>query len=277
MPYLQVDGNSIAYAEAGSGPPVVLLHNLGGDRTIWRPQFEHLRATHRVVAIDLLGYGESDTPDDGYTIERQLAVVADVVAALELREITLVGHCFGSALSLLFARRDPESVRSLVLSSPLTPATLRPTRTGLAAALGTRLRLDPVLSPVRIPGPLAGLIVAEQFGTGGPHTRETAAHLRTRWTEPRRLMVTAALARQIPRLADLDSFAPPAGFPPITTIWGGRNRVLSARAGATLNATLRPVREIVVADAGHLVMVEAPETVTAGIVAAIDHAKRGAR
>lgn len=273
MRQLDFRGTAIAYDEAGSGPPVVFLHNLGGDRSIWRNQVDDLRHAHRVVAIDLIGYGDSDAPDDGYTLENYLAMVETVFQELDLREVTLVGHCFGSALSLLFARAHPELVRSLVLSSPLTPNTLRPTRTGWAAQLGRHLRIDSLLSAVRIPGPLAGLIVTEQLGAGGAHTRDVVADLRTRWTERRRLMVTAAISRQIPRLAELDSFVPPPDFPPITTVWGGRNRVLSARAGATLDQTLHPVRAIIVEDAGHLVMVEAPEAVTTAILSAIDHAR----
>lgn len=274
MPRLDIGGTSIAYDVAGSGPAIVFLHNLGGDRTIWRAQYEALRSSHRVVAIDLIGYGASDAPDDGYTLENYLAMVEAVFAALDLREVTLVGHCFGSALSLLFTQARPDLVRSLVLSSPLTPATVKPTRTGWAALVGKHVRLDSLLSMVRIPGPIAGLIVAEQLGAGGTHTDETARHLRSSWTEPRRLMVTAAIAREIPRLAILDEFVPPPDFPPITTVWGARNRVLSAPAGARLNTTLRPVRDIVVDDAGHLVMVEAPETVTAAVLSAIEHANQ---
>ncbi|MFD4356676.1 alpha/beta fold hydrolase [Nocardia sp. NPDC058518] len=267
MRHFDFRGTSIAYDEAGAGPPIVFLHNLGGDRHIWRAQFDALKQTHRVVAIDLIGYGDSDAPDDGYTVENYLAMVTAFFEERDLRDVTLVGHCFGSALSLLYTQRHPGRVRSLVISSPLTPATLRPTRTGWAARLGRQLHIDSLLARVRIPGPVAGLIVAEQLGSGKAPA-EIVAHLRKSWTEPRRLMVTAAISREIPLLGELDNFVPPADFPPITTVWGSHNRVLSAQAGATLNRTLKPSRAIVVDGAGHLVMVETPDPVTAAVLAA---------
>ncbi|WP_410876277.1 alpha/beta fold hydrolase [Nocardia sp. A7] len=269
MRHFDFRGTMIAYDEAGSGSPIVFLHNLGGDRHIWREQFEALRHTHQVFAIDLIGYGESDAPDDGYTVENYLDMVTAFFEAHDLRDVTLVGHCFGSALSLLYTQRHRSRVRSLVLSSPLTPATLRPTRTAWAAQLGRRLRIDSLLAHVRVPGPLAGLIVAEQLGSQrDPQSAEIGAHLRKSWTEPRRLMVTAAISREIPLLGELDGFVPPTDFPPITTVWGNRNRVLCAQAGAALNRTLKPSRSIVVDGAGHLVMVEAPDQFTAAVLAA---------
>ncbi|MFD3595649.1 alpha/beta fold hydrolase [Nocardia sp. NPDC058640] len=270
MRHFDFRGTLITYDEAGVGPPIVFLHNLGGDRHIWRAQFDALKTSHRVFAIDLIGYGDSDAPDEGYTVENYLAMVTAFVEEHELWDVTLVGHCFGSALALLYAQRHPERVRSLVLSSPLTAATLRPTRTAWAAQLGRRVNFDSLLARIRVPGPLAELIVAEQLGSQqpGPHADEIVAHLRKSWTEPRRLMVTAAISRDIPLLGELDNFVPSNNFPPITTIWGSRNRVLSPQAGGTLNRTLKPSRAIVVDGAGHLVMIEAPEQVTAAVLAA---------
>lgn len=264
------EGNVIAFDEAGAGRPIVFLHNLGGDRRIWQAQFEALRGTNRVFALDLLGYGDSDAPRSGYTLETYVGILGAFLDELELRDVTLVGHCFGSAISLLYTRDHPERVSALVLSSPLTAGTLRPTRTGKLALLGPLVNLDRVFARVPIPGPLARRIVDEQFGTlSAPESGPLAEHLTRRWTERKRLMVTAAISRQLPRLAVLDTFVPPPAFPPITTIWGARNRVLSARAGAVLNRTLHPVREIVVEDAGHLVMAEAPDTVIDAVYEAV--------
>jgi pimeloyl-ACP methyl ester carboxylesterase len=266
VPVFDFEGASIAYDHAGTGGPIVFLHNLGGDRSIWAAQYEALQATNAVYALDLLGYGESDIPDSGYTLDNYLRLVTDFIDGHGLRNVILVGHCFGSALSLLYARQRPQNVRALVLSSPLTAATLRPTMTGWVARAGKHLRLDGAVAGIRLPAAIAGWIVREQLGLRGrgmPADRFDP--LRHRWAGPRRLLPVAAVARDLPRLAELDSFQPSAAFPPITTIWGSNNRILSPSAGARLNDSLRAVRAIVSSGSGHLVMIEDPDTVTAAI------------
>ncbi|MBB5918411.1 pimeloyl-ACP methyl ester carboxylesterase [Nocardia transvalensis] len=266
MPVFDYDGVSIAYDHAGSGDPILFLHNIGGDRTIWSEQFEAMRRTHSVYAMDLMGYGESDIPDSGYTVDNYLRLVSEFVASHRLRNLILVGHCFGSALSLLYARRNPQLVRALVLSSPLTAATLRPTPTGWTARAARYLPLDSLAGATRLPGPAASWVVREQLGPEGrSRGPEAVAGLRRRWSEPRRLLPAAAIARDLPRLAELDRFRPGPTFPPITTIWGEKNRILSPAAGARLNATLNPVESVTVPSCGHLVMLESPETVTTAI------------
>ncbi|WP_040809656.1 alpha/beta fold hydrolase [Nocardia concava] len=276
MPEFDYHGVSVAYDHAGSGDPILFLHNIGGDRRIWENQTRALAATHSVYALDLFGYGDSDSPTGGYTVENYVRMLAEFIEAHGLTDVTLVGNCFGSALSLLYARRNPQNVRALVLCSPLTAATLRPTPTGWTARAAATVPLHSVAGAIRLPGLAAGLVVREQLGPRGRGMSASAfAGLRHRWSEPRRLLPPAAIARDLPSLATLDDFRPTPGFPPITTVWGAKNRILSAAAGARLNATLRPTRAIELPDCGHLVMLEEPETVTAAIRSATRTALAG--
>ncbi|MFI6869285.1 alpha/beta fold hydrolase [Nocardia sp. NPDC050406] len=266
MPVFDYHGVSVAYDHAGTGDPILFLHNIGGERRIWREQMRALAATHSVYALDLMGYGGSDIPASGYTVDNYVRMVGEFVTAHGLDGVTLVGNCFGSALSLLYAQREPRGVRALVLCNPLTSATLRPTPTGRTQRLAQRLPLDRVASGIRLPDVAAGWLIREQLGPRGREmTRDSFTDFERRWAEPRRLLPAAAISRDLHRLAALDDFRPGPNFPPITTIWGARNRILSAQAGARLNETLNPVRRIVLPDCGHLLMVEDPETVTAAI------------
>jgi pimeloyl-ACP methyl ester carboxylesterase len=276
MPVFDYHGVPVAYDQAGSGDPILFLHNIGGDRTIWSAQYRALQSTHAVYAMDLLGFGESGIPDSGYTVANYLRLVSEFIDDRGLRDITLVGHCFGSALSLLYAREHPGRVRTLVLSSPLTAATLRPTSTGWAARAARYLPMDRIAGAVRLPGAAAGLVVRQQLGPRGRDMgAEPFAGLARRWADRRRLLPAAAIARDLPRLVELDEFRPGPAFPPIVTIWGANNRILSPQAGARLNTTLAPVRAITLPDCGHLVMLEAPETVTAAIASATSSALAG--
>ncbi|MBL1074235.1 alpha/beta hydrolase [Nocardia sp. 2] len=266
MPVFDFHGVSVTYDHAGSGDPVVFLHNIGGDRRIWRNQFTALAATNSVYALDLFGYGDSDTPNSGYTVDNYVGLVSEFLEAHNLTDVTLVGNCFGSALSLLYTRRKAQRVRALVLCSPLTAATVRPTPTGWTQRAARHLQVDGVLGRTRIPRLAADWVVNEQLGPRGRAlSPETFDIFRTRWAEPRRLLPPAAIARDLHRLGELDTFQPDPGFPPVTVIWGAKNRILSAAAGARLNTTLRPARSILLPDCGHLLMLEDPDTVTSAI------------
>ena len=58
--FLTIDGRRLAYRGAGSGPPLLFLHGLGGNSASWQPQFEAFAGSHRLVAWDMPGFGQSE-------------------------------------------------------------------------------------------------------------------------------------------------------------------------------------------------------------------------
>jgi pimeloyl-ACP methyl ester carboxylesterase len=271
-------GWSIAFAHAGRGAPVVLLHNGGTSHAIWREVVPKLAERHEVFALDLLGYGASSKPGSGYTMDAYVDILGAFIDEKRLSPIALVGNCMGSAISLTFAMRRPRDARALVLVNPLTEATL------LAGGIGPALRLKRIapavseaihghLSRTPLPHWVGDQVFRFQLGRRGrshgvAHREELCACFST----PTQVASMVAVLDDIASYAALDRFTPPAGFPPITTVWGLDNRVLSTRAGRKLNATLRPVREAWIERAGHLPMLEAPYEVARIVLGALDAA-----
>jgi pimeloyl-ACP methyl ester carboxylesterase len=116
--HVEVGGLSIAYEQAGSGPPVVLAHGFVGDgRTTWASQIDALADEFTVVAWDAPGAGESHDPPDGFGMDNYADCLAGLLRALRLHPAHLVGLSFGAALTLAAFHRHRELVASLALVS----------------------------------------------------------------------------------------------------------------------------------------------------------------
>lgn len=266
-------GEAIAYLRAGerAAPPVVLLHNGGMSHAIWRDVLPALAAHHEVFALDLLGYGASSRPAaaTAYRLDRYVETLAAFLAHHRLAPAALVGNCMGSAIALTLARRQPERVRALVLCNPLTEATFL--AGGFGAVLRTRRAVPTFMQPVlwalrRAPVPRAvgRRLVDYQLGKPVVDTTDLCAC----YDQHGQLRSLLGVFDDLASYRALDTFTPPADFPPITTLWGAANRVLSPAAGRALDRTLHPTRAVYLDGCGHLPMLEAPDQVAPILVAA---------
>lgn len=107
------------YLEDGDGPPVVLLHGSGPGVTAyanWRLTIPSLAQRFRVVAPDLMGFGFTERPaDNAYDVGRWTTQVVDLLDALGLEKVSLVGNSFGGGIALRVATQHPDRVDRLVL------------------------------------------------------------------------------------------------------------------------------------------------------------------
>lgn len=117
---LQVGSATVAYVDQGQGQDtLVLIHGLGSYLPAWKNNVAALAQHHRVVAIDLPGYGKSSKDDDyAYSMEFFATVVQGVIEQLELSHPVLVGHSMGGQIAVTHALRYPGAARALVLTSP---------------------------------------------------------------------------------------------------------------------------------------------------------------
>jgi pimeloyl-ACP methyl ester carboxylesterase len=112
----------LAYEEAGNGaPPILFVHGFGGDHSHFAPQFDYFRRSHRVVAVDRRGHGQSDKPEQAYTIAAFADDLAWLCRELGLYKPVVVVHSMG-AIGLELAARFPELPGALViLDAPFLP------------------------------------------------------------------------------------------------------------------------------------------------------------
>jgi pimeloyl-ACP methyl ester carboxylesterase len=116
--------------DAGEGPVVILIHGIASSSVTFSELVPRLRDSHRCVSIDLLGFGESPSPEGAtYTIEEHVEAVRATIASLRLRApFVLVGHSMGSLIAARYAARFPGKVSKVVLVSP--PIYVAPTELG---------------------------------------------------------------------------------------------------------------------------------------------------
>jgi pimeloyl-ACP methyl ester carboxylesterase len=110
----------IRYDAAGKGDPALVFVHCGGcERSFWDGQVAHFAAKHRVVALDLAGYGQSGRGRKDWTMPAFGQDVVSVVEALDLKRVVLIGHSLGGPAILEAARRMPGRVAGLVLVDTL--------------------------------------------------------------------------------------------------------------------------------------------------------------
>jgi len=119
MPSLRVNGYDLAYAEEGSGDPVLLIHGTLGDQRSWAAQMAPLGARFRVLALSMRHCWPGRWEEGGdFTIDRHVADVVGLITALGQGPVRLVGHSRGGHIAFRIAERHPELLRALVLAEP---------------------------------------------------------------------------------------------------------------------------------------------------------------
>jgi haloacetate dehalogenase len=112
---IRANGIRHHYAEAGEGAPIILLHGFPETSYAWRHQIPMLAKTYRVIAPDLRGYGETEKPASGYDKRTMANDVRELMRALDLPRIALVGHDRGARVATRFAKDHADVLDRLVV------------------------------------------------------------------------------------------------------------------------------------------------------------------
>ena len=151
MPDIEVLDSYMHYEETGAGDPIVLLHGNPTSSYLWRSVVPQLASLGRCLALDLIGFGRSGKPDIDYRFFDHARYFAAWLDALDLDDITFVGHDWGGALAFDWAARHPERVRGIAFMETMVktqkwaewqPPEARDIFKGFRSDKGERMILD---------------------------------------------------------------------------------------------------------------------------------------
>jgi pimeloyl-ACP methyl ester carboxylesterase len=255
--HVAVGGRRLAFREAGSGPPLLLLHGVGSGAGSWLAQLASLASRWRVIAWDAPGYGESDgLPDPAPRAADYAAAALELVDALRLESCALLGHSLGAIMAAALCARHPTRVERLILSAPAAGY-------GTAPAEEREARIGPRLSEMARRGPV-GLAEARARNLLAPGaTPEAIAHVRAVMAQlrPDGYAQACRLLGQADIFEDLGAIAVPTlvmcGDADTITPEDGCRRIAAAIKGARYE-TLRGV--------GHASYIEDPPQYDAALL-----------
>jgi 3-oxoadipate enol-lactonase len=112
------NGYDIGYVEAGTGSatPIVFLHGVGSDKSVWHPQLAHFGRTRRAIAFDYPGYGDSDSAPAGTTREDYASAIISAMHELGVDRAHVCGLSLGGVVAIAMHHAAPERCASLILA-----------------------------------------------------------------------------------------------------------------------------------------------------------------
>jgi len=248
--FLTVEGARVRYLDVGEGPPVVLLHGFASSIENWGSVIPALKKTHRVLAVDLKGFGWTDRPVGDYSPAAQAALVRAVMKERGIDQAAIVAHSWGSSVALAFALAYPEATSRIALYDAWVYESQLPSMFQLARAKGVgeflfaafysergeeRLSLgfyDPEIIPEK-------LVEAVELAMERPGTRAAAL-------EAVRGMAFTEVEQTYSRITA-----------PTLLLWGREDVVTPLSIGERLSRQLPNARLVVYPRCGHFPMIEA--------------------
>jgi 3-oxoadipate enol-lactonase len=111
-------GYALGYDQAGGGDatPIVFLHGVGSDKSVWRPQLEHFAKERRAIAFDYPGYGESDPAPEDTTRDDYAAAILSAMSELGVGRAHVCGLSLGGVVAIAIHAAAPDRCASLTLA-----------------------------------------------------------------------------------------------------------------------------------------------------------------
>lgn len=250
-------GCRIAFDDAGSGSPMVLIHAFPLCREMWAPQRLALAKTHRVLTPDVFGFGDSDLPADGWTMDGQADAFAAWLTGIGVTgPVVFGGLSMGGYIAFAFARRHPHLVKGLILADTRADA-------DSAEAKANRDKTIEFVNRNSAAAQIDKMLPNMVSRLTRDHRPEVVVEVRRMGSAQTVPGVVAAVKAIRDRP---DSTANLAGFQfPVLVIVGSDDAITPPALAAAMVGELPDATEEVLDSAGHLSNLESPEAFTTAV------------
>jgi len=122
--YIEVLGSKMHYIDEGEGDPILFIHGNPTSSYLWRNVIPYVSDDARAIAVDLIGMGKSDKPDIDYSYDDHYKYLNGFIEELELKNVTLVIHDWGSGLGFNYAMQNEDNIKGIAfMEAILMPMT----------------------------------------------------------------------------------------------------------------------------------------------------------
>jgi pimeloyl-ACP methyl ester carboxylesterase len=265
LQFRTIHGYRRAFRIAGSGPVILLIHGIGDNSTTWTTVQSKLAQRFTVIAVDLLGHGQSDKPRADYSTAAYANGMRDLLSVLDIERATVIGHSLGGGVAMQFAYQFPQLVERLVLvgAGGVTKdvnVALRLASLPMGSEALALLRLPLVLPALQIFGRAAGLVLGSTaVGRDLPDVLRILADL----PEP---MASSAFTRTLRAVVDwrgqsvtmLDRCYLTQSVP-VQIVWGAEDVVVPVSHARMAHAAMPGSRLEVFEHSGHFPFHDDPD------------------
>lgn len=264
---LKIDELDIEYLRGGSGTPLVLLHGFGADKDNWNRIANYLTAYFDVIAIDLPGFGNStDDIELDYDLFSQVVRLSKTLDALNITEFNLAGSSMGGYIAGNFAAKYPSKVKNLWLISPFGVVDSEKSEMFSAIKNGHQ--------PMVLPRNEAEFIQLVDFLFVEPPYIPSPIVSHLAYQAEQRLVLNTKIYEQIHRMRNGEAHPDSPldhvlkGYKgPVLVTWGQADRVLHVSGATKLKDTIPRAEIDIMAQIGHLPMMEAPKETANSFIA----------
>ena len=264
--YAEIDGSRICYIDEGQGPALLMVHGLGGSLSNWAPTIEHFKRSHRVIALDLPGFGKSVGGCCDCTVEGFAGAIRGLLANLGIDKVSIAGNSLGGLITLHLTLDHPDLVENVILvdtaGTHSFPELLKAGIRRLPARWVKRIMLFMVSYIVRcrFAYRAAGIynlneytkvVLDEAIGTAGRPDLEQYLEVYYRSA------VTALSTRFDDRLGEIAR--------PVLIVWGQNDIGVPLKVGQRINRLIKGSFLVALQKAAHVPQLDQPEAFNAAV------------